>query len=1027
MRRKSSIPSFQTPSKVTTLWRHELSAEVLESRIVLSAQPVWEMLASLQPEPESLQDLDWQVASNPIPPTIQPMLNEAHSQTGWTTVQKQFGLHGQGQTVAVIDSGIAYDHHALGRGLGQDYRVVGGWDFAENDANPYDDGPAGFHGTHVAGIIGAQGRENGVATEVDFVALRVFNDVGKGNLAWTEQALQWVHKNRHAFENPITTVNLSLGTQWNSMEVPTWATLEDELRQLYEDGIVVVASAGNSFQQYNAPGLSYPAASPYVIPVASVDANGAMSQFSQRSDRVIAAPGRSILSTVPDHLLGRDGIINDWSVATGTSMAAPYVSGAAVLLREAMQIAGWERIDSQSIYQAMQDYADSIWDSVTSSHYDRLNLQRAIDAILPDDQVGADWSSAQAITMVDGALTTGWINTLGDRDSYRFTSSIQGEVQLQLRSDALDALQWTLWEDGILKTSGLGSDFDFQVRAGHQYAIGFASSEDIGKFEIDWDVKASQDYNTQTAEQLGRIESLDKTSVAGRHFAAEASHDGLFSILVDASQEGVGTLRARSGSSGWISDTTWENGWLRLDLQVQAGDKLEWTIADISKVDEMKLLNLIQVNGDHVRIHESRDSLNHTIRLGTTTQIAIDGVEYVFGSGSIKQVTMNGGNGSDGLEIWGSRQIERVEVRPDFFSLTSNSISIQATSFERVEFQGGGGADRVIMSDGAGDDVLISRPRYAELSSAGYRFVVEDVERINVSATQGGQDLAYLHDSRGDDIFTIRPQFSSMRGDGFFNYLTGFERTFAYADAGGKDFAQLYDSVANDRFQTSGDAASIVGDNYFGYTRYFERVEAYATAGGHDVATFYSDSKAKLARGADFSSFENGEQYRIARGFEQFQNSIDGKMMPSNLQRLGEAEESPSSLLSGQETAHSEGMAANAIQRPLPYEIDSGNPLTAIETRGEISSPFSNAWANQNLHASSLNPGWLTLQPTGSSLVDGSLSQPSETVLSQVNLLQEWVASELEQDWKLLQDPSLELRVRLALFAEHEVGPVFQD
>ena len=149
------------------------------------------------------------------------------------------------------------------------------WDSAENDSRPYDDAPAGFHGTHVAGIIGANdGVHYGVAPNVDLVALRVFNDAGKGELAWAENALKWVHDNRITFANPITTVNLSLGAAWNSSTVPSWGTLEEELGQLQRDGIVVVVSAGNAFQQYKAAGLSYPAASPFVIPVSSNDANG---------------------------------------------------------------------------------------------------------------------------------------------------------------------------------------------------------------------------------------------------------------------------------------------------------------------------------------------------------------------------------------------------------------------------------------------------------------------------------------------------------------------------------------------------------------------------------------------------------------------------------------------------------------------------------------------------------------------------------------------------------------------------------
>ena len=123
-----------------------------------------------------------------------------------------YGFTGKGQTVAIIDSGIAYNHFALGGGFGANYRVVGGYDFAENDLDPNDDGPAGSHGTHVAGIVGGSaGSDRGVASGVDLVALRVFDDSGAGFTSWVESALQWVHANRNSFENPITAINLSLG------------------------------------------------------------------------------------------------------------------------------------------------------------------------------------------------------------------------------------------------------------------------------------------------------------------------------------------------------------------------------------------------------------------------------------------------------------------------------------------------------------------------------------------------------------------------------------------------------------------------------------------------------------------------------------------------------------------------------------------------------------------------------------------------------------------------------------------------
>ena len=156
---------------------------------------------------------------------VEQTLSSAHNTTGLNTVVSNYGFTGKGQTVAVLDSGIAYDHFALGGGFGEDYRVVGGWDFTgENDANPYDDGPSGSHGTHVAGIIGGDsGADKGVAPGVDLIALRVFDDAGNGYFSWVENALRWVHDNRNNFENPITAINLSLGVaSWNSNTIPSW-------------------------------------------------------------------------------------------------------------------------------------------------------------------------------------------------------------------------------------------------------------------------------------------------------------------------------------------------------------------------------------------------------------------------------------------------------------------------------------------------------------------------------------------------------------------------------------------------------------------------------------------------------------------------------------------------------------------------------------------------------------------------------------------------------------------------------------
>ncbi|WP_372725619.1 S8 family serine peptidase [Novipirellula sp.] len=295
-------------------------------------------------------------------------------------------LNGSGQTVAVIDSGVAWDHVALGGGFGPGYRVVGGWDFAENDANPYDDGPAGFHGTHVAGLLAGQSDSfSGVAPGADIVALRVFDDAGMGQLNWIEDSLKWVHENRNAFESPITTVNLSVGAALNADNLAdAMSILEDDLQLLREDGILVFAAAGNFFgNSVTDTSLMYPAASDAVIAVGSVDDLGELSSFSQRDDGLLATSGESVRSSVPDHVYGWDGKVNDFASLNGTSMATPQIAAASMLVRQSMIDEGVNPTPD-AILARLRDSTVTRIDSVTGASYSVIDLQAAIGAAATD-------------------------------------------------------------------------------------------------------------------------------------------------------------------------------------------------------------------------------------------------------------------------------------------------------------------------------------------------------------------------------------------------------------------------------------------------------------------------------------------------------------------------------------------------------------------------------------------------------------------------------------------------------------------
>ena len=867
--------------------------EVCERRLVLSAQLMFDVLADQALELHG--DVHITPHADSIP--VETHLQEAHAASGWNDVQQRFGLTGKGQTVAVIDSGIAWDHVALGKGFGSGYRVVGGWDFTEeNDANPYDDGPMGFHGTHVAGIIGSDDpRHPGVAPGADLVALRVFNDMGQGQLSWVEQALQWVHNNRNSFENPITTVNLSLGTVWNANVVPEWGTLEDELQTLFNDGIVVTASAGNSFQRYSTPGLSYPAVSPHVLPVASVDDNGSLSDFSQRNEHVIAAPGRNIVSTVPDHVLGRDGKIDDFTAASGTSMSAPYVAGASVLVRQAMEMTGYAGINLTTIADHLHATADAVYDALTSHTYDRLNLERAIDTLIPGDSVGDNFHTAGHYDLSGGHGIDGWINTLGDTDVYRFTPASGGSLRIDADSRWLDSLHWSLQTSGGQTLAGGGLDpRTVALAAGQTYQLIISADHEIGTYHF------GMDYTPQAigggsggessapprsdVSNLGSVHYLESTINAGQSLRVQASQSGIFSVQWTNHDAQVGSLTVTRDGGSALRDTTWENGALRIDVNVNAGQWLEIQLPGgtgsqaLADQGDLALANVLARSGGTLNLRGTLDNDLIGVDVSDGIKLNFGKVHYAYPAGTIGQLTIDAHGGNDQLSVVGSAESEKVELRSGGSTIQNSQIQIVATAVEQVAFAGGGGPDRVYVYGSDGDDTLIARPRSAELSGVGYRFAVQQVDRIYVHATGSGQDVAYLYDSAGNDRLSVRPQFSSVTGPNFFNYVGGFERVYAYANAGGHDVAELYGSSGNDRFNTSGATASIVGPGYASFTHAFEQVNAHAGLGGKDLASLYgANAQTQWQQGSDFIRFIEQGLVREARGFQAVETYIAGQ------------------------------------------------------------------------------------------------------------------------------------------------------
>ncbi len=371
--------------------RANVVLETLEDRNLLSSTPVFSALH------EAWRDLRFTVddaaisaASQVSTAGVSSVNNSFGSMIGLDSAFNTYNYRGQGYSVVVIDTGIDYTHSDLGGAWGT--RVVAGWDFVNNDADPMDDNG---HGTHVAGIIGSSNvGYSGVAPNVNLIALKVLDSKGSGAFGAVEDALNWVIAHRAQYN--IASINLSLGSG-NYASTP-FDFLEDEFQALTSTGVFVAVASGNSFYSKNSqPGIAFPGVSPNVVSVGAVwngdfgnvgfasgsrdytTAADRIASFTQRASTLdIMAPGALINSTY---------LNNGYKQMAGTSMATPVVAGAAALVRQALDAAG-KSASQSDILNLMQSSGvavvdgDDEDDNVTNTGltFKRLDLFASLNA-----------------------------------------------------------------------------------------------------------------------------------------------------------------------------------------------------------------------------------------------------------------------------------------------------------------------------------------------------------------------------------------------------------------------------------------------------------------------------------------------------------------------------------------------------------------------------------------------------------------------------------------------------------------------
>ena len=249
------------------------------------------------------------------------------AQEAWTQ------SHGSGVLVAVLDTGVQLDHPDLVGSLWTNSReTVNGKD---DDGNGFIDDIAGAnmftgdgnvaddegHGTHVAGIVAARAGNgvggSGVAPAATIMPVKVLDSTRSGNSTVLARGI------RYAIDMGARILNISINGD------TTTSDLTSALKYASDKGATVVTSAGNNSRNLDLT-PSYPASStePSVLTVTATDEAGGLPAFANRGLNSVdlAAPGDLILSTARG---------SGYENRSGTSMAAPFVSGALALLQAA--------------------------------------------------------------------------------------------------------------------------------------------------------------------------------------------------------------------------------------------------------------------------------------------------------------------------------------------------------------------------------------------------------------------------------------------------------------------------------------------------------------------------------------------------------------------------------------------------------------------------------------------------------------------------------------------------------------------
>ncbi len=378
------------------------------------------------------------------------------------------GIDGTGVKIAVLDTGIDYRHPELAA------NYKGGYDFVYNTTDPWDDNCLSYyktcHGTHVSGTIAAAHNGIGVvgvAPNASIYAVKVLDGGGFGAASLIVSGIEW------ARNNGMNIISMSLESYENNTAV------FDAVNAAYDAGILLVAAGGNT----NGGPVLYPAAYDSVIAVGAIDQNGQRASFSPIDPKIeVVAPGVNINSTVQ----------GGYGLLSGTSMAAPHVTGVAALIFSTNfpDVNGDGKRDNKDVREIIRNSAFDAGLPGKDNVYG-YGIVDASDALLA---ISAYSNADLSITEDDGISTI----AAGDGNTYNYTITVKNNGP----SDASGVKVFDTWPAGFVRGTTTASQGTCDTAVNFTCDLGTVVKDGTAAITVNYTVPAS----TRAGNYTNRVE-----------------------------------------------------------------------------------------------------------------------------------------------------------------------------------------------------------------------------------------------------------------------------------------------------------------------------------------------------------------------------------------------------------------------------------------------------------------------------------------------------------------------------------------